>query len=51
MVVPTFFCIGVLVWLGIMELRKWLEMFIKIGNTSDDENTEEIPDNVKHMYN
>ena len=52
----TFFCIGLLVWLGFRELRKWVEACINI-NQNNDENDKEndkeepIPDSVKHMYN
>ena len=52
MIAPTFFFIGCLVVFGIMELRKWLEMFITVGRDSDEEaEPEPLPDNVKHMYN
>ncbi len=54
MIAPTFFFIGCLVVFGIMELRKWLEMFITVGrdNGSDEEaEPEPLPDSVKHMYN
>ena len=51
--IPTFFCIGVLVWLGLRELRKWFEALIKAGSADDSERDgkEELPDSVKHMYN
>ena len=50
--IPTFFCIGVLVWLGLRELRKWIETLIN-ASANDDEKTEDEPmsDSVKHMYN
>ena len=54
MIAPTFFFIGCLVVFGIMELRKWLEMFITVGRDSDSDEEPEpepLPDNVKHMYN
>ena len=52
--IPTFFCIGVLVWLGLREIRKWIETLINASaNSHEDEKTEEEPmsDSVKHMYN
>ena len=54
MIAPTFFFIGCLVVFGIMELRKWLEMFITVGRDSDSDEEPEpepLPDSVKHMYN
>lgn len=48
--IPTFFCIGVLVWLGLRELRKWFEALIKAA-AADDDTPEPMSDNVKHMYN
>jgi hypothetical protein len=47
--IPTFFCIGILVWLGIRELRKWVEICVQ---TSREEEPEpELSESVKHMYN
>ena len=52
MIIPTFFCIGCLVWLGLYEIRKWFELLVSIPSDSEhDEKESEIPDNVKHMYN
>ena len=53
MIAPTFFFIGCLVIFGIMEIRKWLEMFIEAGRDSDSEEDKPEPmsDSVKHMYN
>jgi hypothetical protein len=56
MIVPAFFCIGVLVWLGLRELRKWIELLVNAANMNEDndnnENKEEpMSDSVKHMYN
>ena len=52
MIVPTFFCIGVLVWLGLYEIRKWFELFVNAAaNDSERDGKEELPDSVKHMYN
>ena len=53
MIVPTFLCIGVLVWLGLREIRKWIELMINAANMNDDDNNKEEPmsDAVKHMYN
>ena len=53
MIVPTFFCIGVLVWLGFREIRKWVETLINAAAMNDDDNNKEEPmsDAVKHMYN
>lgn len=50
--IPTFFCIGVLVWLGLRELRKWVEVLIT-ASANDNEKTDDEPmsDSVKHMYN
>lgn len=48
--IPTFFCIGVLVWLGLRELRKWIEVCVNVGMNSD-EPQPELSDSVKHMYN
>ena len=51
-IVPTFFFIGILVWLGLRGIRKWVEMFINAGANSDDESkVEPMSDSVKHMYN
>ena len=50
--IPTFFCIGVLVWLGLRELRKWVETLINAAAMNEDDNKEEpMSDSVKHMYN
>ena len=52
--IPTFFCIGVLVWLGLRELRKWVEVLVTASaNSGGDEKTDDEPmsDSVKHMYN
>ena len=53
MIVPTFFCIGILVWLGLRGIRKWVEMFINAGTNSDEDESkvEPMSDSVKHMYN
>ena len=51
MIVPTFFCIGVLVWLGLYEIRKWFELFVNAANDSERDGKEELPESVKHMYN
>lgn len=53
MIAPTFFFIGCLVLFGIMEIRKWLEMFIEAGRDgeSDEDKPEPMPDSVKHMFN
>ena len=52
MVIPTFFCIGVLVWLGLRGIRKWVELFINASAMNEDDNKEEpMSDSVKHMYN
>ena len=55
MIVPTFFCIGCLVWLGLYEIRKWFELFVNAAenseNDSERDGKEELPDSVKHMYN
>jgi hypothetical protein len=48
--IPTFFCIGVLVWLGLRELRKWIEVCVNVGS-NDDQTQTELSDSVKHMYN
>ena len=47
-IIPTFFCIGILVWLGLRGIRKWIELFMNASSGSDDE---PMSDNVKHMYN
>ena len=52
MIIPTFFCVGVLVWLGIYELRKWLELFAGFGRESEEAaEANDLPESVKHMYN
>ena len=54
MIVPTFLCIGVLVWLGLYEIRKWFELFVNAGDSANDserDGKEELPESVKHMYN
>ena len=53
MIVPTWFCIGILVWLGLRGIRKWVEMFINAGANSDEDESkvEPMSDSVKHMYN
>ena len=53
-IVPTFFFIGILVWLGLRGIRKWVEIFINAGANSDeddDKKEEPMSDSVKHMYN
>ena len=52
-IIPTFFCIGVLVWLTIREIRKWIEICVNVGG-EDDSKTDQEPEmseSVKHMYN
>ena len=54
MMIPTFFCIGCLVWLGLYEIRKWFELFVNAAGESEEitgRDKEELPDSVKHMYN
>ena len=53
MIVPTFFCIGVLVWLGLRGIRKWVELLVEAAaiNKNKDEEEEPMSDTVKHMYN
>ena len=46
-IIPTFFCIGILVWLGLRGIRKWIELFMNAGSDGD----EPMSDNDKHMYN
>ena len=46
-IIPTFFCIGILVWLGLRGIRKWVELFMNAGHSED----EPMSDSVKHMYN
>ena len=47
-IIPTFFCIGILVWLGLRGIRKWIELFMNAGSGDDEP---PMSDNVKHMYN
>ena len=49
--IPTFFCIGILIWLGLRGIRKWVELFMNAGNSEDESKDEPMSDNVKHMYN
>jgi hypothetical protein len=49
MIGPEWFFIGVLVWLGIRELRKWIEVCMMAG--SNDTEPPEMSESVKHMYN
>jgi hypothetical protein len=55
MFAPEFFFVGILVWLGLRGIRKWVELFITAGTNSDDGSEEKEPepmsDCVKHMYN
>ena len=53
MIIPTFFCIGVLVWLGLYEIRKWVELCVEASQIKDEDEPKEEPmsDSVKHMYN
>ena len=55
MIAPTYFFIGILVWLGLRGIRKWVELFITAGTNSDDGSEENKPepmsDCVKNMYN
>lgn len=50
LVIPTFFCIGVLVWLGLREIRKWVEVCVSVVEP-EHEPEPEMSENVKHMYN
>ena len=52
-VIPTFFCVGILVLLALRGIRKWVELIINVANSNDDDDKKEepIPDSVKHMYN
>ena len=49
MIGPEWFFIGVLVWLGIREFRKWIEMCLV--SSSNEEDQPEMSESVKHMYN
>ena len=51
MIIPIFFCVGVLVWLGLREIRKWVEICIAIGQDEENHKEEPMPECVKHMYN
>lgn len=53
LLIPTFFCIGVLVWLGLRELRKWVEVCANVAGSEDIEHAPEpeMSESVKHMYN
>ena len=52
-IIPTFFCIGILVWLGLRGIRKWIELFMNAGGNDDGEESKAEPmsDSDKHMYN
>jgi hypothetical protein len=52
-IVPTFFCVGILVLLALRGIRKWVELFINAGANSDEDESkvEPMSDSVKHMYN
>ena len=57
MIVPVWFCVGILVWLGLRGIRKWVEVMINAAaiNKNDEEEKEDkeepMSDSVKHMYN
>ena len=40
MIIPTFFCIGCLVWLGLYEIRKWFELLVSIPSDSEHDEKE-----------
>jgi hypothetical protein len=52
-IIPIFFCVGVLVWLGLREVRKWAELFANIARSEHDDDSPEpeMSESVKHMYN
>ena len=57
MIVPVWFCVGILVWLGLRGIRKWVEVLVEAAaiNKNDEEEKEDkdepMSDSVKHMYN
>ena len=56
MFAPEFFFIGILVWLGLRGIRKWVELFVTAGSNNNEDDSEEskpepMSDSVKHMYN
>jgi hypothetical protein len=51
-IIPTFFCVGILVLLALRGIRKWVELIINVANSNDDDDKPEpMSDSVKHMYN
>lgn len=50
MIIPTFFFVGILVALGVAELRRWLELMLEYAESSELDKDKDMPDCVKHMY-
>lgn len=46
----NYFLIGFLIYLFEKEFREWIELILSYKDENKEEETEPIPENVKHMY-
>ena len=50
-ILPNYFLIGFLVYIGLREFRKWCELGMLYKNNNEENNEEEeLPESVKHIY-
>ena len=48
--IPGYILKSAIVLLSVVELRKWIEMYLAFKNNVDDDSDEAMPESVKHMY-
>lgn len=49
--IPGYVLKSAIVLLSVVELRKWIEMYLEYKNNGDDDSDDDMPESVKHMYN
>lgn len=50
MAVPRFVWISGIVLITLYELRQWYDLYLTFKDDDDDNNSDEIPDSVRHIY-
>ena len=48
--IPGYVLKSAIIIISVVELRKWIEMYLAFKNNGDDDSDEGIPESVKHMY-
>lgn len=50
MIFPHYFFISLIVYGFIHEAREWIELILEYNDNNTNENNDELPESVKHMY-